>query len=193
MIKKIAERLTGFIESTDFLKEHKEITREILSFGCEIFLSTIFGWFTVMVLSVCFGRVLEGFIFIVTFSLIRSYSGGYHLSKGIECFLSYIGIFLLTFLVEQIMWESVVPEWLMIFLFPAFCVCSPVSTISNPIPYKKRYQKKCMAIGLVSVLAFVFDNMESFIYQYYGIAAIFWNELLVLIGAFSVKRRKKNV
>lgn len=191
MIKKVSKYLVDFIESTGFLKAQENVTMEILTFGSSIFISTIWGWITVLAICVLKDRILEGVIFIVTFSLIRSYSGGYHAPDSRRCYAVYVGVFVLTVLFEKVRNVIHILEILVILLLFLFCIYTPVGTEKNPIPkslYRSRKIKSIIAIG---ILCIIYLFAKQITYKYYGLGAIFWCEIMVIIGKVQFKEEKK--
>lgn len=184
MIQKAARFLASFVDSTGFMNENPFITIEMIVFGCNILISTILGWFTVLILSFQWGSLLEGLIYVISFSLIRSFAGGVHAKHSEICFSVYVGIFIFsTFLVKSVKAFWVV-EFLVAGMFIPFCYFVPQGTIRNEVPESKVPIIKRKSIIAV-VLLFLFFNLVpiSITCKKYGIFAILWCELMVVIGA----------
>lgn len=62
--------------------EYKEIIVYGLTFGIELILNIL----TTIILGFMFGMVIESLIFLISFSLIRTYAGGYHSQSALKCY-----------------------------------------------------------------------------------------------------------
>lgn len=93
------------------------------------------------------GKFVETILFIISFSSIRFFSGGYHANSYLKCFvvtmISYILILLMTNILSELSYSIIVLIALMIFvlsliLFIKICpVYSNGKTIFNPTMQKK--------------------------------------------------------
>lgn len=92
MFTKQMEKLADVLIKNDMTKaEDKDVIVYGLSTGIEL----AFNIITTIVLGVMFGLVLESLIFLGSFSFIRTYAGGYHCEKAINCYLMSSGIVVL--------------------------------------------------------------------------------------------------
>lgn len=191
MIQKAARFLASFVECTGFINENPHITIEMIVFGCNILISTFLGWFTVLILSFQWRVFLEGAIFVISFSLIRSFAGGVHAKHSEICLSIYVGIFILTaFLVKAVKAFWIV-ELLAAGMFIPFCYFAPQGTIRNEVPDSKIPIKKRKSIIIVILLFLIFSLVPiSSTCKKYGIFAILWCELMVVIGALQKAVRK---
>lgn len=69
--------------------ESSEENKDIYVYACEAIISAIVNVFVALLISLMFGRVVEGFIFISTFALLRSYTGGYHAETHLNCIIMF--------------------------------------------------------------------------------------------------------
>ena len=183
MIQTAAKSMARFIESTGFIKENPEITIEMVVFGCNILISTFLGWAIVLILSLKWGVFLEGIIFIISFSLIRYFAGGFHAKHGEVCTSIYIGIFIATTFLSKNMESFWVLELSAGCMFIPFCYFVPVGTTKNEVPLLKERAKKRKSITSVILLFLIFSLLPAgSTYKKYGMLAILWCELMVIMG-----------
>ena len=78
------ERIADVIIENNLSKTND---REIIIYGLITGIEIIFNIFTTMILGFIFGLVFESLVFLIAFSMIRTYAGGYHCVKAINCYL----------------------------------------------------------------------------------------------------------
>ena len=87
-----------FIEKEICKNEDKEIIIHGLTSGIEL----IFNILTRIILGFIFGLVIEILVFLISFSFICTYLGGYHYKSAINCYLfSSIVVVLVLFIVKS--------------------------------------------------------------------------------------------
>lgn len=59
---------------------------EVLKYGINAFIEFIYNIISTILLGLLFGLILESLIYYVSFSLIRTYAGGYHCQKVSSCY-----------------------------------------------------------------------------------------------------------
>ncbi|MDK2802084.1 MAG: accessory gene regulator B family protein [Oscillospiraceae bacterium] len=129
-----------------------------LSLGIEISLNII----TTIILGVAFNLVLESFIFVITFSLLRGYVGGYHCEKSSNCYFLSIGIVVLVLIMVKFILKEymiMISIVLSIFSLPIILKLAPSEAKHKPLDHSERirYRKKSMLylfieFGLMTVL-----------------------------------------
>lgn len=85
----------GYICNYFINKSNQELDIEIISYGWKLLTSSIVGTILVLLLALLLGRVDEAIIFLMSFVLLRRYTGGYHCSTCMRCnlllIISYFG------------------------------------------------------------------------------------------------------
>jgi len=151
---------------------HNDIIRfddvSVYQYGLEVLMMSLAKFVGIAILSLLTGYFFESLIFVIGFSTIRSYAGGYHASSVSRCFLLtvfFIGfdIWLSNFIVStNVPWLSIaiagVACWI-IYLY------SPVEVISRPISDQERHKFRSYSIklsllylGVVSILTTMNTN-----------------------------------
>jgi len=67
--------------------ESSEENADIYAYAIEAVLAVLFNVIICLIISVLFGRVPEGIIFISAFALLRRFTGGYHANSHTKCIL----------------------------------------------------------------------------------------------------------
>ena len=79
-VRSIVNRMSFF----DLVNEDEQ---EYYNYYLELILEKIIAMSTIFIMALCMDRVLETIIFIVAFSSIRKYTGGYHCNSFYGCYL----------------------------------------------------------------------------------------------------------
>lgn len=144
MFKKQMERLTDSLIKNSTSKAEN---REIIVYGLCIAIDIGFNIITTLVLAFLFGLVLEGIIFLISYTFLRTYVGGYHCEKAINCYFMSSGIIVLVFAAvvftpsEYIIWVSIGILLISVLTILKF---APVDSTHKPLDTaeRKHYRKK---------------------------------------------------
>lgn len=86
----IAEKLSNEMFLNGLITEHE---KEIYCYAVQVWMEKTIGLVGVFLLSIIWKNCLETIFFLVYFSCIRGYTGGYHAKRFSGCFFSSIGIY----------------------------------------------------------------------------------------------------
>lgn len=193
MIGNIDKKLVHFIVETGFLKKEDSVTKEILLFGCNIFLNIIISWSILLVIGAGRERLLETIVYILVFSLLKGYAGGYHAPNDLWCLGMYVGLFCVSSLLECVILKEIhTLEWITICIGFFLCPLVPVGTINNPIPASCKVTRRKKLFVIICVVFLLYNSIFEPIYQYYTLSAVFWCEILLFLGVIQVYVKKKS-
>jgi Membrane protein putatively involved in post-translational modification of the autoinducing quorum-sensing peptide len=186
IIGKIADALYkgGLITQNDL---------EIYRFGIEAALIKLIHYSTIILIGILFGMVIETVIFIIAYSALREYAGGYHATNSIRCYcisiLMITSVLLTTKLcsVQIMFWISIstmIPLYFIIF------VLAPVQNINRPLDeieilkYRKIARIVLTAEEIV-LSTFMFLNIQdSFIIN----LSLAYTAILLILGKIKYNR-----
>lgn len=78
-----------------FLEKSKtSLDVEIVKYGYKLLISSVIGTVIVLFLALLINKIKDAIIFLISFSFIRRYSGGYHCSAYLHCNLLLVITFL---------------------------------------------------------------------------------------------------
>lgn len=131
----------------------KETDKDIIIYG----LTMAFEIFAMIITIIFFGSinglVLEGLLFFVSFSAIRTYAGGYHCQSGKVCYIASSVIVLIFFTalkyihVDYMVFGSIV---ILIITAPTILKLAPLSTKNNPLDdIAKIHFRKKVIVNLI--------------------------------------------
>lgn len=173
--------------------------RDIIVHGITASISIGINIVTAVLLGILYDMIIESFIFLVSFSFIRTYAGGYHCKNPISCyFLSngVVAVVLLTLKVTGIEYVQQISIWLLVISIPVLLKLSPVDTPTRLLDTKEReyFRKQTLRYllyELLCVIVLLFMRYERF--AYIVCLGIFVSAILVLLGECVNKRKKSTL
>lgn len=134
MIEECARRITFFFVSKKYINSENQ---EIYSYGFEILLSSICSIVFILVLGIILHKLPQAIWFLLIYSSIRKFSGGYHANSHFSCTF----MFGISFIIGVIAMES---GFLYSFVSHSFtlAVCSIIVFFVSPVlDYRNDYIK----------------------------------------------------
>lgn len=120
-----------------------------------------------MIICIAIKRFLVGILIITPFISIRKYTGGYHASTYILCFIFSILTLLLLIFISKHPIPIIILKILVIISFIILAVCSPVEHDNHPISSKEYYIYKKKMILFCSIGIFVCFFLNVFVNKEY--------------------------
>ncbi len=97
-------------------KETDDIPFEIYVYGFELLLSSLIETGAIILTGCLFGKFLETILFLLSFSSIRFFSGGYHAKSYLRCFIvTLISYFLILLMTDTLSYLS--PNYIALIAF----------------------------------------------------------------------------
>ncbi len=157
MLHLLSEKIALFL-----FDKNDKYPLEIYTYGFELIVSSLIEALSILILGILVGDFIETLIFVVYFSLIRFYSGGYHAYTYMRCYLItvivYLGIllfynyFLLHFNNAIILFVSGCVWMLSLFLFYKLCPLRNKSKEVNNIQKNKWISIIVLCFGMTVYL-----------------------------------------
>ena len=161
-------------ELADVLMEnenHPNIDKEIIVYGLACALEHGISMITIIILGLLFELTFETVVFVLAFSFIRTYAGGYHCQKAINCYLMSNGAILLVlgiikFTLEEYMF--ILGGAILLISLPILLKFAPIETPNKRLDEDERKQYRNKTIThLVIECVIIFT---SFLVEYYTLA-----------------------
>ncbi len=145
----------------------KKEDKEIIVFGLMSGIKLILNILTTILLGLIFGLVIESLLFLISFSFIRTYTGGYHAKSAINCYLfSSVVVVLVLIAIKFTPAQYVFIASILILLIsvPILLKFAPVEARTKPLDEieRKYFRKKgiinlsieCILIFIMFILRF---------------------------------------
>lgn len=151
-------------------KETDKLPFEIYVYGFELLLSSLIETGAIILIGCLLGKFLETILFLLSFSSIRFFSGGYHAKSYLRCFIvTLISYFLILFMTDTLSYLS--PNYIALIAFAIiiyslilFIKICPVrsngKTIFNPQKQKMlSIIVLCINVILAIALLIIYQNI----------------------------------
>jgi len=151
MLGTIASKLTSYMIAHGVIPKEDE---EIYVFGWTMLLLPVGSCAAILLIGAVFGQLLGSAIFLLFFSLLRSYAGGWHADSFSRCFLTTIALYgcclLLHLYLPQASWDWAVLALLLMSIFIIFR-WAPVDHPHKP--FRDGQKQKNKIASRITVLA----------------------------------------
>lgn len=128
--------------------------KEIIVYGLKSAITQILSIISTAVLGCIFGLLWESIVFLVSFSAIRMYAGGYHCQKAIHCYIISSVIMVLVFAIVKFTPTGYILGMslaMLIFSVPIILKLAPMETETKPLDeVEKQHYRKITIRNLVS-------------------------------------------
>lgn len=163
MLKAFSYKLAQQIEYSQ--GDSKE---NIYAYGLEILISTTIGFVFILILSALFDGFISGIIFILIFSPLRMFSGGYHARTYRGCFMISIFSFLTLLFLSKATCNTVILLPLIFIFIIACCyiaIKKPIINKNQKISIAKQKRNKIIAriilvIDILVIICLSYINKE---------------------------------
>lgn len=159
-MENIVEKLINKLDKEGFISDD----RIIYKYGLMLMINEGITFSLVLLLSILIHRVLFGVLYIICFSYLREYIGGYHASTYGKCRCTYLFLYFMNILVLNFHYKY------LYFIF--FLICIPILLWIAPVDVpakilsfseKEFYKKialKRICIYFLLIISFTFFNIE---------------------------------
>lgn len=155
--------VNGFIKNNIIEKKDKDIYIHGLKHGVFMILNII----SIIIIGILFNMLLESIIFILAYSPLRSYAGGYHADTILNCYIFSIALTIIAMIsIKHIPPLNYTILFLTIVSAGLVFLLAPVESINKPLSKEERKQYKNIArimcaIEIVIVVIFLIFNINS--------------------------------
>lgn len=99
MTHRIAGAIAGILYRNHMIEEEDS---EVYQYGFEIVIDSVLETLLLMVIGFLIGKTMQTILFILTFTVIRRYSGGFHASTKLRCVMTSIFLFLMAVILSSL-------------------------------------------------------------------------------------------
>lgn len=191
MIHTISSKITEFLVKNSICQKN-ELHWKVCCYGMEVMLSTILNCLIVFFLGVFFNMFIESIIFLIAFTPIRIYSGGYHADTYLKCNTIFgcmvFGCFAFYKYVEKIKWSGII-----VICATQLLLCIFLAPIENKNKrltdrQKKVYKQRAITAVIILCILLFLSEVEIICDLKVVIYAVLLNILFMFFG---IIRRKK--
>lgn len=193
MLYKISKKIACVI----FEKDDKNLDEYI--YGIELFFSSSFSTVVMLVIGIFIDSLIESMVFMVSFSALRIYTGGYHSKSFLLCNISTLTVYIINILIYKLLFEYIIelyisiPIFAITFMFVLFF--APVENENNPLERSQYTLCKIKAI-IVMLLETTAFFVLLYVFKFKSIAimvpTLLFVDVLIAVGLINNQRRCKN-
>ena len=182
--------------------EESKYPMSIYVYGIELMISSLIGTIVVLTMGILFKSVIESIIFMVSLSLIRFFSGGYHAQTYIRCNTVFAISALLVFITSKLYikypmeYNIIIHIGVFVVSFIIMAIFSPVENENKKIDKSDRLKFKIISISIT----FIEIILSMFIYYETGfdsvlavLPTIIVVDVAILVEIILKERRKSYV
>lgn len=199
MLQKLSNIIVEFLINR---KNIEEKDKEIYLYGAMLFLSTLAGILSIILISILFFDLATVLIFFVFFTPLRVHSGGYHCKKYMTCFIVSNIIFVLIVLFSKFVFNyfsficSLISIGSSLVTLIIVILLSPVINANNALsPGKKeKNRKKSITYATISFFIILILSLVNINRLDYYICVASFSELsiaILMIMEKIIERRNK--
>lgn len=171
---------------------------EIYSYGISVMISFVISSASVLIIGFIFNSLVETAIYVFVFTLVRSYTGGYHCNTYLRCNLLYIGCYILSLAGIKLLsfFHLAWVVLLIAYLFSNIVIIgfSPIGHKNKPIA-KEDYlplKLKAVAISLTCTVASIILSIIGIKQAYIVAAVLLQVAIAMLVALHNEKGEKEN-
>ena len=153
MISSAANNITNYLICKKVIKDDD---REIYQYGFEQVFSSLLNIATMLLLGIILGKIYQSLVLILSFMALRSYSGGYHASTSLRCYiLTVMSISAALSIMKFIAVNRFICLGLLVLSSVVILLLSPIGTKNKPLDEIEKiiYRKKTIIVWSVETCA----------------------------------------
>ena len=169
--------------------EDIEIVAHGIIIGVRLCINTLLTFLLGMLLDMAF----ESIFFIIMFSAVRSYAGGFHFKKPVYCYIMSSAVIILALVIAKnvLIYNIGLLNILLMLISMTILVCfAPIETASKPLDDKEKtiFRKRTIRNSIIELLfAIVLFASNLKIYSFIIVLAITLSAILVVIQLIYIK------
>lgn len=161
--------------------------REAYSYGIELFLFKTSLYIIVALIALITNTLIPSIIFVVSYTLLRQYNGGYHCKTAEMCMVVSIFMYLIFLLLYELDHENIKIFFLIssCISFLPIAIFSPVENINNPLTVqeKRKYHIIAVIIAASLIAAVLFGYFFTIKNLFYSVSySLTADAVLIFLG-----------
>lgn len=155
MLHGLSENIAGFLLRRQCFEKDE---LDIYVYGVELIIASTIGTLLILAISAGMSVLLEGLLFLVPFSVLRSFTGGYHCYTYLKCNTLFVGTFLLCLLLYWLVtpyWQAIAGATALSILWSGYVILryAPVAHENKPLTAQQKKSCKKKAVVIYAVIS----------------------------------------
>ena len=186
MLNKGAVRLANRLLTKGIISEDYF---DIYVYGFELLISSILSTSIILLIGIILGKILQTIAFLITFSLLRSFTGGYHANSYWFCSVVTLSIFGSALLFSELVNINLFAYMILAVIgFTLLLIFAPIENPNKNLTLIQKRKFKIISLIVFVVLVLIGIFLRSVVDQVSNV--IFWVLLADILLLF-IKNRKE--
>lgn len=189
----ISEKIANSLIKTGSIPSEE---KQLYEYGIRLGILQIINLLTILAIGLIMGMGLESLVFLIACAPVRSYTGGYHASTPLKCYLLSIPLSLAVLLgIRLIPWNAMLSLSALLFAAAVILLLAPVEDLNKPLDQieKTVYRRRARAIlAALSFTAILFWFLEFRQISMGIVMALSLVAILLILGALKNNRNRIN-
>lgn len=177
----LSKKISAFVCGTDCAEEDE---RSVIEFGIGILLAKMLNLITEIIIGCLFSMLFETVIFLLAFSFLRSYAGGFHASSSLKCYILSSAIMSAALLIIRYADMTIANIAFALFGTVICLIFAPVESKNKPLDEveKSVYSKRALIILflILSVMICSYFLHINFIFTTLSVVMLIEGIMLIL-------------
>ena len=182
MLHSLAERMAVFL-----FDKNDEYPLEIYTYGLELIISSVVETFVLIVLGVFLNSILETIVFVLSFSFLRFFTGGYHAQSYLKCAFVTVIVYLVVIFIYELFKDIflscqigvIVFVFLLSFVF--VYIFAPIENANKKIENKRKTKQLALYILVLELVLIVSGLLANFSYLLVILPTVFSVDVLMIL------------
>lgn len=185
--------IAGFVAS--ILEKNKLIDGEdsiFYQYGFEILIDAVLQTILLLIIGILLGKPMETLVFLIIFTSIRKYSGGYHANTKLKCTLTSTFVMLISIGLPIIFENRIIYALLALLAIIIIWIFAPVEHPNRPLTDDtiKHCRIYSRALTLVLGVVILVLNIYKPKYAYTASLSVFMVAILIIVQKGAKKNEK---
>lgn len=195
MFRKLSESIAGLLITNNIVSDEN---REAYIYGLELLFPQIIFYLGILVIAIFTKTILLSLLFLITYKVLRQYTGGYHCKSAEMCLVVSILIYIILLLLFYFNSEIIDMVLVIVSVIVSGIILrfSPIEDKNKPLDNleKRKYRKLSIAITLVAVFFIIISFYLSFKPIFYALTwSISADAVLILLTLRRCKNEEDNI
>lgn len=162
MLHKISENIANYLFDAE-----SKYPMSVYIYGIELIISELIGTVIVLIIGILFNSLIESIIFMLSLSLIRFFSGGYHAKTYLRCNMVFVTSALLVFITHKLYVQYLI-EYNIVIYITVFIISFIIMAIFSPVENEnKKIEKSDRLRFKITAISITFAEMAFSMFIYY--------------------------
>lgn len=195
MFRKLSESVTALLIVNDIISDENQ---EAYIYGLELLIPQIIFYLGILVIAIFTKTILLSLLFVITYKVLRQYTGGFHCKSAEACLVVSILIYLPLLLLFNLnlVWIDMVPVTASIIASVILFRFSPIEDKNKPldITEKRAYRRLSIILTIIAMFAVLISFYLNIMAIFYAVSwSLSVDAVLIILKTRRYKHEKIDI